>query len=120
MASAVTPSETITLGEIGKIQELLGAALRKSGLKNEPTQQVLKSQGAQMTAELVAVVRKYVEALSNIITRPVSVNRARTPQEVLKATDRKQYVTASVVATMPKGEGDKVEIHFFNPHSPLY
>ncbi len=32
----MTPSEGITAGQIGKFQEILGAALRKSGFKAEP------------------------------------------------------------------------------------
>ena len=116
MKNIMTPSE-ITSGEIGKIQELLGAALRKSGLQNEPTQQVLKSkvQSGQMIAELVGVVRKYVEAVSAFIIRLVTVNRERTPQEALDATGRKQYTDRKVVDVMPHGEGTEKEVIFFKP-----
>jgi hypothetical protein len=43
----------------------------------------------------------------------VSVNRNHAPQEALNATGRNQYLTGSVVNSMPKGEGDKVEVHLF-------
>jgi len=110
----MTPS-TITAGQIGKLQDLLGAALRKSGLQSEPTQQVIETQGEPLVAEIVAVIRKRVEAVGDMIARRVSVNRNRIPQEVLDATGRKQYTDSGVVATMPKGDGDgdEVEVYFF-------
>ena len=67
-----------------------------------------------MAKELLAVIRKFADAVSNLITRIVKVDRKRSPQEVLKATGRKQYVTDSVVAEMPKGEGEETEVIFFN------
>ncbi|MDP3763101.1 MAG: hypothetical protein Q8Q92_00340 [bacterium] len=109
---SMTPSE-ITSGQIGKVQEILGAGLRKSGLPSEPTQQVLETQGDSLIVELVAVVRKRVEAVSNMIIRRVKVDRTRTPQEMLDATGWKQYTNRDVVNAMPKGEGDEVAVHFF-------
>ena len=47
------------------------------------------------------------------LTKKVTVNRTRPPQDALKATGRTQYVTDSVVASMPKGTGKKVEVEFF-------
>lgn len=49
MAQTMTPSTTvgITPGQIGKIQELLGAALRKSGLPSDSTQQVIETHSPQ-------------------------------------------------------------------------
>ncbi|MDP3962308.1 MAG: hypothetical protein Q8Q03_00350, partial [bacterium] len=41
--------------------------------------------------------------------------RGLNPQQVLDATGRKQYLNRDVVATMPKGEGDEVEVVFFKP-----
>lgn len=111
----VTPSETaITVGQIGKIQELLGAALRKSELQSEPTQLVLETQGDSLVAELISVVRKRVDAAGNRIVRRIKVDRTRTPEQMLKATGRKQYVDHDVVAAMPKGEGSEAEVFFFN------
>jgi hypothetical protein len=115
MAHAVSPSATnpVTAGQIGKLQDLLGAALRKSGLQSEPTQQVLESQGAALAEELVAVVRKHVEAVSNMIVRRAKVDRTRTPEQVIDATCRVKYVDDDVVETMPNGEGDEVDVYFF-------
>jgi len=113
MAKTMSPSETITAGQIGKIQEILGAALRKSNLQSNPTQQVLEIQGDVLVTELVTVIRKHVEEVSNIIIRCVSVNRDHSPQGILDATSRKQYTNSDVVAAMPKGKGGKAEVVFF-------
>ncbi|MEI7720254.1 MAG: hypothetical protein WCI89_03545 [bacterium] len=116
MTKVMIPSEdTITSGQIGKIQEDLGAALRKSGLLREAVQQLIETQSAALNVELVAAIRKRVEAMSSIIVRRVKVDRIRTPQAMLTATGRKQYVTDSVVSAMPHGTGDEVEVFFFKP-----
>lgn len=108
----MSPSEGITAGQVGKLQELLGAALRKSGLQNEPVQQVLQGAGKSLVTEIMAVVQKYVDAVSNLITRTVLVDRTRTPQEVLDATKLVQYTDHKVVDSMPKGEGEMAEVVF--------
>ncbi|MFA6407852.1 MAG: hypothetical protein WCW36_00015 [Candidatus Paceibacterota bacterium] len=46
------------------------------------------------------------------IKRHVRVDRTRTPQKVIDATGRKQYVDKDVLATMPIGEGEEVDVHF--------
>jgi hypothetical protein len=56
---------------------------------------------------------KLKENADGTISCIVSVNRNRTPQEVLDATGMAQHISDSVVADMPKGEGDKVEVVFF-------
>lgn len=53
--------------------------------------------------------------MSDLIVRRVRVNRTRTGQEALDASGRKQYTDRSVVDSMPKGEGDEVEVVFFKP-----
>lgn len=45
--------------------------------------------------------------------RHVKVDRTRTPREVLDATGRKQYIDNDVIETMPKGDGEEVDVHFF-------
>ena len=111
---SMNPSE-MTSAQMGKIGDLLTAGLRKAGLQSEPTQVVIETQGASLTEELVEVIRKRVEGQSNLIVRRVTVNRNRTPKQVLDATGRSKYVTDSVVDAMPHGEGDEVEVVFFKP-----
>lgn len=106
--------DTMTPSQIGKVQEIVGAACRKAGLPSAPVQQVLEHQGAQLTAEMLAVLRKFVEAVSSLIIRLVTeVNHSLSPQQVLDATGRKQYTDREVVEAMPRGEGDKKEVVFF-------
>jgi len=111
----VSPSEVkpITPGQAGKFYDVFVAALCKSGLPSEPTQQVLEGQGNALAAEFVASVRKRVEMMSKLIVRRVKVNRNRTPQQVFDATGRKQYADSSVVEGMPRGEGEEVDVYFF-------
>jgi hypothetical protein len=106
-------SPSLTAGQIVKFTDLQTAALRKSGLPVKETQQVLETHGGTLADEFVALVRTRVDAISDLISRLVSVKRNRTPQQALDATKRVQYTTASVVNSMPKGEGDKVEVVFF-------
>jgi hypothetical protein len=83
----------------------------RSELASEATQGVLGS--SEYVDELFNVLRRRVEAVSDLISRFVSVNRDRTPDEALSATDRNKYVTADVVKAMPRGTGEKVEVVFF-------
>ena len=118
---SMTPSAEATPisgPQIGKINDKLGIALRQSGIPSVATQQVLETQGEELTKELVAVIRTRVEALASLITRNVPVNRARTPQQALDATGRRQYINQAVVDAMPrtKTEGiEVVEVGFFKP-----
>ena len=54
------------------------------------------------------------------IVRKVPVNRSRTPQAALDATNRAQYTDRQVVDSMPKGEGDEAEVIFFKPAPDEY
>lgn len=56
-----------------------------------------------------------MEAFSNLIVRKVPVNRNRSRQEALDATNRAQYTNRKVVDTMPEAEGDEAEVVFFKP-----
>lgn len=114
MSQNMPPSvSTITTGQSAKFADLIIAALRKSGLPSEPTQKVLEDQGAALAHEVVALVRQRVEAISDLIVRHVSVNRSRSRQEAIRATNMAEYLDDGVVATMPQGEGDTAAVHFF-------
>ncbi|MHB0865608.1 MAG: hypothetical protein ACYC1Y_01775 [Minisyncoccota bacterium] len=55
----------------------------------------------------------------NMIVRHVTVNRSRTPQEMLDATRRVEYLDGDVVASMPRGKNDRVTIFLFQPGRDL-
>lgn len=113
MTQVMTPS-SITAGQIGKIQDLLGAGLRKSGLQSEPTQEVIETQGDLLVVELVAAVRRRVEAVSKMITRPFKVDRTKTPAELLVACKRTPwYIDEKVLALMPMDGPEEGELVFF-------
>src|SRR3989344_7795647 len=120
MDKTMTPSKPITHGQAAKFDELFVARLRKSGMPSETVQQVLAEQGDAVADEMLAVIRKRVEALTGMICRRVKVNRSRTPQEMLDATGRAQYTDKDVVAAMPKDGKDEEDVYFFKPDKSAY
>jgi len=116
VAQTMTPSAIATDEQFGKVSEILTAGLRKAKLQREPLQTVLKDQGKQLVSELVAAIRRRVEAVSNLIIRTVEkVNRTRTGAEALKATGRNVYGNDKVIEAMPRGKGEDAEITFLKP-----
>ena len=117
MAQTMTPSaesKTATVGQIDKAVANYRALLEKHGreFNSEAVQLVLGQ--PELADEQFAVFRRRVKAVSNMIVRRVKVNRGRAPQEMLDATGRKQYTNREVVDNMPRGEGEEVEVFFFN------
>lgn len=58
-------------------------------------------------------LRGELTVIDAIITRWVKVDRDISPQAMLDATDRIQHTNKSVVESMPRGEGEEVEVCFF-------
>lgn len=111
MANIVTGEEYMAVdGQLHEIKRQLrqpnGYPFDLAGLKR----------GLQTLIEGKEIVVKAVGGIVGaLIFRIVKVNRARSPQDALDATGRKQYTDRSVVDAMPKGEGDKAEVVFFKP-----
>lgn len=117
MTTIMTPSKTATAGQIDKAVANYRALLEKhSGDFNADAVQMVLAQ-SELAGEQFAVFRRRVEAVSNLIIRKVPVNRNRSQQEALDATNRAQYTDRKVVDAMPKGKGDEVEVEvvFFKP-----
>ena len=118
MVQTVTPSSmdtSTTREQIGKLQDILGAALIKSNFPGGPFQRVIELKLANpLVAELVDALHKRVEALSHMIVCRVHVNRNRTPWQALSATGiQRQMTDQSVVEAMPQGSGREVEVFLF-------
>lgn len=111
--NTMTPS-TMTDGQIDKAVDLFRAGLRKhrSEFGSDAMQQTLGNK--ELVPELLGVFRKYVEMISDCVVRHFTCNRARTPNEVLNATGREQYIDREVVNSMPRGEGEEGDVAFFN------
>ena len=113
----------MTEGQIENVVAKLRDALRKHATEfaSRVVQQVLGVENLGM--ELLAPFRVRVEAFSNLIIRRVKVDRARTPQQALDATGRRQYITREVVDAMPRGNSlivEEVEVTFFKPRPEAY
>jgi len=104
----------MTDGQIDKAVDAYRTMLRKhrAELGSGSVQQVLTQ--PNYLGEQVGVLRRFVKAVSNIIICCAKVNRSQKPQEAIKATGRVQYVSNDVVASMPHGESEDVEVVFFN------
>lgn len=104
----------MTDGQIDDLVNKLRAAARKHRNKfdSKAVQSVLGTDNLGMV--LLAPFRELVEMVSTMFIRLVGgINRNQTFQEALDATGRKQYTNRSVVDTMPHGEGENVELRFF-------
>ncbi len=113
--ASMSPSEsTITAGQAAKFLDIQLAKLRKSGLPVKETQQVLETQADEIADEFVASVRKRVDAISDMIVRRVRPRRTHSLEAVLNQTGRKQYVNKDVLQTMPRCEGEEVDVYFFS------
>ena len=111
--------ETITTEQLGRASDRFIARCRKNAasLPKDASQQVLEDEGDALAQEMFEVFHRRVERRSKTIVRRVTVNRDQTPEQMINATGRKQYVTAAVLSTMPRqGTGtEEVELYFFNP-----
>ena len=114
MATTMNSSEDVMAsGQIGRIQDFLAAGLRKANLSRKAVQDVIETHGGPLTDELVAVVRKHVEAVSRVVWREVEVDRSQDPQQVIDATGRVKFTSSASVESMPSGEGKKKRVGFF-------
>lgn len=116
MAETMTPSvesKTTTAGQIDKAVANYRALLEKHSkeFNSEAVQSVLGQ--PELADEQLAVFRRRVEAVSNMIVRRVRVNRGQTPKQVIDATGHVQYVNNDVLNVMPRGEGEDKEVFFF-------
>ena len=118
MAETMTPS--ITDEQIEKALEQMRAAMRKHRreISKDIAQQVLGLDNLGM--RLYAPLRELAQTMSGLTIHIVKVDRSRTPKQALVATGRTQYVTASVVEAMPRGECEEVGLVFFKPDASAY
>jgi len=111
--SNMTPSNITTDGQINEAVSNYRAILEKHSGEfcSESVQTVLGQ--PELAEEMFRIFQKRVETISSMIVRHVKVDRSRTYQQVLDATKREQYTNSDVVASMPKGEGDEIDVYFF-------
>lgn len=122
MSKAVSPFAQITDGQVRHLNELFGAALKKSSLNCGLLQEVIYRQSGQLVQELVSVVERFGQKLGKEVVVLAKTNRNRSPLQVILDTKRECYTEEDVVESMPgikDGPGeDSVEVVFFQVESP--
>lgn len=105
----------MTDGQIDNAVNKLRAAMLKNrnSIGRGVAQEILGMSNVGMI--LFETFREAAEARDGLISRQVRVNRNRTPQEMLDATGFNQCGYIDFIETMPRGEGDEVEVVFFQP-----
>jgi hypothetical protein len=121
MDKTLPPSvvEVVTTEQLGRAADRFITKCRKNeaSLPKNLSQQVLEEEGDQLAQEMFDAFRKRVERRSKMIVRRVTVNRVLTPEQMIEATGRRQYVDKNILETMPRnGAGiEEVDVYFFNP-----
>ena len=121
MANPVAPitvTEEITKEQIGRASDRFAERCRKNALSLPKTasQQVLEDEGDALAQEMFEAFRRRVERRSKVIVRRVTVNRDQTPEQMIAATGRKQYIDAKVLKTLPRqGSGTEEFDMYFVP-----
>lgn len=117
MTKVVTPSvgTPMTDGQIDKAVAHYRDALKKQRGEvggSEDVQRVLGSN--DYIDEIVGVLRRRVEMVSNIIRRAVTVDRTKTAAQVVDATGRKKwYIDEEVLVEMPLEGRVEDNVEFF-------
>jgi len=119
MAKSMTTSP-MTSGQIDRACDILRAKLTKHASEFSSGAVQLAFGQSELSAEWLAIFRKFVEMFSSMIVRHVKVDRSRSSEQVIDATGRVKYVDGKVVKSMPRGTGEEKDIHFFKPAPEEY
>jgi hypothetical protein len=112
MAKTMTTSG-MTEKQINRACEIFRAQLTKHApeLSSDAVQWAFGDRN--LPKEWLESLRTRVEAISELIVRHVTVDRSRTNKQAIDATGRVQYVNKDVLATMPRCEGEEVDVYLF-------
>jgi hypothetical protein len=90
----------------------LKAAFRRYGWTNKDIKKLCES--AILDGALKVLHRQaFIKIPNDFIIFHVAVNRKRNPMETIDATGWTKRVDPDVVAAMPRGEGDEIDVVFF-------
>lgn len=115
MSENMTPSNTMTQGQIDKAVANYRALLEKHSREFDAAAVQTVLGQSELVDEQYAVFQRRVEMFSDCIVRRTKVDRHRSSQAALDATGRRQYTNSEVVNGMPVGEGDEVDVVYFKP-----
>ncbi len=85
-------------------------------MSTEDCQWAIQNTKAAIGLFVEAVRNRPIAALVGLpegtVIRRVKVDRSHSPQKMVNATGRRQYIDKDILATMPLGEGDEVDVYF--------
>lgn len=112
---AQTMSASMTDGQIETALNQLRDAMRKH--RDEVTSSAAQETNGltNLGMRLFAVYRELAEKYMDMIVHNVDVDTAVLPEQAIAAMARRQYVTAEVVRTMPKGMAGKSQLYVWKP-----
>jgi hypothetical protein len=128
MTQVVTPSnltEPVTRGQIAKVEDLVGAAVRKSGLPGACVQQLVHYHGAELTKKILQVLKGEALESTGIAAGNANVHAgmARDPKKALGMIPvmSSQYVCIreKPAASMPHGKPGPVTVTLFQLRHPV-
>jgi hypothetical protein len=113
MSPSVSPTP-ITAGQIGKIQELIGAGLRKSRLQSQPVQELLETRADLLVDTIVEFIQRRAEEISSMLVHHVeNVDRGVSAYDLLKLTQRKLHVEHPLANSLPRDGRESDDVFFF-------
>ncbi len=110
MSKKQTEPIVSAMGVLTSLITMLVEAVKAAGGTMECLYRLVTPEGAETLRRIAKII---AEDAGSFIRVVVSVNRTRTPQQVLDATGRRQYTDPKVVDSMPSGEGAGAEVVFF-------
>ena len=117
MAQDHRAENRITEEQIAAIVHLIEPELSSLPYDGESIQRVINLRGANLAREFIETMRKYVrEARSHTLGHRFHIDRSVHPDDRLRAIKcyRDGWFDYHVdLSTMPRGEGDEVELFFF-------
>jgi hypothetical protein len=121
MAKTMTPPlNEMSEGQINKAVDKFRDAMRKHRRQISSAD----AQGAlgvdNLGTRMFAVFRNVAQAMSGCVVRIVTVSRARSTLDALKACGRTLYVKEEVAATAPRGTAKKQKLVYFKPRPKCY
>ena len=105
-----------------EISDFIAQCLLTGNLSPAVLRLVMNIQGLSICADVQSLLQNRSGMFSSVVARRVQVNRSRTFEEMIEATNRTDMnkgshrtIDRKVARGMPCGVGEEVEVYFFEP-----